>query len=68
MTTEQSLTLQRQLYDLSGKHRELDTLIDLLVDCPNVDQLSVRRMKQHRLRLKDSIKRIKSRLIPDLDA
>lgn len=68
MTAIQRLALQQQLYDLQGKHRELNTLIDMLSDCSVVDQLSLRRMKQHRLRLKDSISHLRSRLIPDLDA
>ena len=68
MTTEKRLLLQRQLYDLQGKHRELNALIDLLSSSVVVDQLSMRRMKQHRLRLKDNIARLQSKLIPDLDA
>ena len=68
MTTEQRLQYQRLLFELQGKHQELNALIDMLSACSSVDQLSVRRMKQHRLRLKDSISRLRSRLIPDLDA
>ena len=59
------LTLLREL---RMNHRDLDDLIDRLSGDPLVDQLRIRRLKKRRLILKDTIARLESELIPDLDA
>lgn len=60
--------LQRQLQRLRLEHRELDETITLLEADPATDQLQLRRMKKRKLQLRDTIGRLESRLIPDLDA
>jgi hypothetical protein len=60
--------LQLQLAALQEKHRALDAEIADLESFPYQDQLLLRRLKKEKLRLKDSIQRVLSRLIPDLDA
>jgi hypothetical protein len=60
--------LQVQLAALQEKHRALDAEIAGLESFPYQDQLLLRRLKKEKLRLKDSIQRVLSRLIPDLDA
>jgi hypothetical protein len=60
--------LQVQLAALQEKHRGLDAEIADLESFPYQDQLLLRRLKKEKLRLKDSIQRVLSRLIPDLDA
>lgn len=64
MEEDLSITLTR----LREEHRQLDDEIALLHDGPYCDQLLLQRMKKRKLCLKDSIARIESRLIPDLDA
>ena len=49
-------------------HRDLDDVIHRLADDPLVDQLRLRRLKKRKLMLKDSIARLESELIPDLNA
>ncbi|NBC22706.1 MAG: DUF465 domain-containing protein [Gammaproteobacteria bacterium] len=49
-------------------HRDLDDLIDRLSEDPLVDQLRLRRLKKRKLQLKDTIARLESELIPDLNA
>jgi len=39
-----------------------------LVDSDYPDQLQLKRIKKRKLRLKDMIEKIESRLIPDIDA
>jgi hypothetical protein len=39
-----------------------------LADDPGADELAIKRMKKRKLKLKDMIARLESRLIPDLDA
>lgn len=60
-------TVQR-LAALREEHRDLDQAIDRMVADPTVDQLGLTRMKKRKLKLKDWISALESRLIPDLDA
>jgi hypothetical protein len=54
--------------DLREEHRDLDAAISRLSNDPDVDQLQLRRMKKRKLKLKDWIAYLESKLIPDLDA
>jgi len=65
---ETDSSLREQLSYLQERHRELDTEISRLQDFPYQDQLQLRRMKKEKLRLKESIQRLRTLLIPDLDA
>jgi hypothetical protein len=60
--------LHTQLAALQERHRALDTEIARLEEFPYQDQLLLRRLKKDKLRLKDSIQRVRTMLIPDLDA
>ena len=60
--------LAQQLADLREEHRDLDQAIQEMAASPGADQLRLRRMKKRKLKLKDWITRLESRLIPDLDA
>jgi hypothetical protein len=53
---------------LREEHRDLDHAIARLVKDPTLDQLSLTRMKKRKLKLKDWIAYLQSKLIPDLDA
>jgi hypothetical protein len=53
---------------LKLEHRDLDDVIHHLVASAYPDQLQLKRLKKRKLRLKDMIDRIESRLIPDIDA
>jgi hypothetical protein len=54
--------------ELKEEHRDLDAAILRLSEDPGVDQLSLRRLKKRKLKLKDWIAYLESQLIPDLDA
>ncbi len=60
--------IARQLAELTLEHRDLDALIGHIVQDPGVDQLALQRMKKRKLRLKDTITWLQSRMIPDIDA
>lgn len=60
--------LHTQLTALLERHRALDAEIARLEEFPYQDQLLLRRLKKDKLRLKDSIQRVRTMLIPDLDA
>jgi hypothetical protein len=57
-----------QLKKLRMEHRDLDVAITELSLIPHVDQLRIRRLKKQKLRLKDMISKLESKLIPDLNA
>ena len=60
--------LHQKLAELTHEHRELDETIANLQSDPEHDQFQVSRLKKRKLLLKDMIVRIKSQLIPDLNA
>lgn len=60
--------LREQLEQLRIEHSDLDVVIDRLNHDPVMDQLRLKRLKARKLRLKDMIARLESRLIPDLNA
>jgi hypothetical protein len=60
--------IARLIADLREEHRDLDEAISRLSNDPSVDQLQLRRMKKRKLKLKDWIAYLESKLIPDLDA
>ena len=57
-----------RLKELRVAHRNLDEVITRLSIDQHVDQLQLRRLKKRRLQLKDSIARLESQMIPDLNA
>ena len=56
-----------QLAVLRQEHRDLDLAISALVDRAG-DQLTVKRLKQKKLHLKDQIAKLEDELIPDIIA
>ena len=64
--TEQ--TIAEMLYQLRQQHRDLDQAIAALTAQTSMDQLTLKRLKMQKLRLKDQIRYWQSKAIPDLDA
>ncbi len=60
--------LRRRLAELKSEHRDLDDVIERLVDGGPFDQLQIQRLKKRKLVLKDEIARIESELLPDIIA
>ncbi len=56
------------LFELRVEHRDLDQAISHMLNDPYTDQLRLCRMKKRKLKLKDSIARLESMVIPDIDA
>lgn len=57
-----------RLGELRLEHRDLDEAIARLSADPTINQLALTRMKKRKLKLKDWIGYLESKLIPDLDA
>ena len=68
MTPEDPARIAAQLVELRLEHRDLDDAIARLALSIEADELTVKRLKKRKLRLKDMIAALESRLIPDLDA
>jgi hypothetical protein len=60
--------IKQLLGDLREEHRDLDLAINRMAMDSWQDQLRLRRLKKRKLKLKDWISRLESKLIPDLDA
>lgn len=60
-------SLLRRLHELRSEHRDLDTVISRLEDSLH-DQLQLQRLKKRKLKLKDEIAWLESRLVPDIIA
>ena len=66
ITQDKHQLLLQGLAELKQEHRELDIAISELAEQLNNNQLEVSRLKKQKLKLKDSIARMESSLIPDL--
>jgi len=60
--------IQAKLESLRIEHRDLDEVIDRLIEKPPFDRLQLQRLKKRKLGLKDQILRLESQLIPDIIA
>ena len=60
--------LRVELEVLRREHRDLDDAIGALEATGIADQLRLRRLKKHKLALKDQIARIEDKLTPDIIA
>ncbi|MEL6119677.1 MAG: YdcH family protein [Pseudomonadota bacterium] len=60
--------LRVELEEFRRQHRDLDEAIAALEERPTSDRLTIRRLKQQKLRLKDRIAWIQDRLTPDIIA
>jgi hypothetical protein len=68
MDKNETELVKQRIHELRIEHRDLDDVIARLSSDIHVDQLQLRRLKKRKLYLRDSIERLESKLIPDLDA
>ena len=61
-------SLPRRLIELRIEHADLDNLIDRATEDSGGDDLSLRRLKKRRLRLRDQMARIEAELEPQQPA
>lgn len=60
-------SMLRRLHELRSEHRDLDTVIARMEAGP-FDALQLQRLKKRKLKLKDEIAWLESRLVPDIIA
>lgn len=68
MAKEKFEALRAKLDDLESEHRDLDAVIDRLLDEGASDQLQLQRLKKRKLKLRDQIQNIEGQLAPNLIA
>ncbi|MFY9314630.1 MAG: DUF465 domain-containing protein [Burkholderiales bacterium] len=66
LTDEERAQIEARVAVLEIEHHDLDDVIARLSEHPDQDQLQLRRLKKRKLFLKDTIARLKDRLIPDI--
>lgn len=66
MKTDDVLRVELEVF--RRQHRDLDEAITALTERGTADQLTLKRLKKQKLRLKDMIAMIEDRLTPDIIA
>ena len=64
MKTDDVLRVELEVF--KREHRDLDEAITALVERGTGDELTIKRLKKQKLRLKDQIALIEDRLTPDI--
>jgi len=60
--------VEAKLEALRSEHRDLDHVLDRVIEKAPFDQLQLQRLKKRKLMLKDQILQLESQLIPDIIA
>ena len=60
--------VRAQLHELQVEHRDLDLVINHLIENPPPEDLLIRRLKKRKLLLKDRIIQLEEMLVPDIPA
>ena len=60
--------IKDKLNDLINQHAELDDAIERISEAIPFDQIKLQRLKKRKLILKDEIKKLKSKILPDIIA
>jgi len=66
LTEEEINQIRQKLVELQLEHRDLDEVIEHLIEDCTVEELKIKRFKKRKLQLKDHIAHLEDRLIPDI--
>ena len=66
LTDEERREIEHRIAELEIEHSDLDDIIARLSETPTQDQLQLRRLKKRKLFLKDTLARLRDKLIPDI--
>ena len=66
LTETEISDVRAQLHELQVEHRDLDQVINHLIDNPPPEELLIRRLKKRKLLLKDRILKLEEMLVPDI--
>lgn len=65
---QQQARLRKRLEQLTLEHRDLDDVINEIALSPTTDLIRLQRLKKRKLAIKDEIRSIHQRLLPDIIA
>ena len=65
---QQQARLHKRLEQLTIEHRDLDEVIEETAKTPAADLVRLQRLKKRKLSIKDEIRSIHQRLLPDIIA
>lgn len=65
---EEIENLQSKLAELRTEHRDLDDVIQRLLEDSSYNQIQVQRLKKRKLSIKDQIARLENQMLPDIIA
>lgn len=68
MSDDELKQLKTRLDGLRSEHRDLDDVIENMIQRDYVNQMQLTRLKKRKLALKDMISKLSSMLIPDMPA
>lgn len=66
--TKDIADLRLKLHEIQVEHRDLDDIIERLIQAPSRDDLMLRRLKKRKLLLKDRISILERMIEPDIPA
>ena len=66
--TDHHSKIKNKLNDLISQHSELDDAIERINEVVPFDQIKLQRLKKRKLTLKDEIRNLKSKILPDIIA
>ena len=65
---DEQASMHARLQQLKLEHRDLNDVIDRLIEHAPFDQLQLQRLKKRKLMLKDQISRLEDQITPDIIA
>lgn len=65
---QDTLSVEQKLEVLREQHRDLDAAVDALEANGSTDLLQIKRLKKRKLQLKDDIRMLSARALPDIIA
>jgi len=60
--------IHNKLVELRTEHRDLDDVIDRLIEDSGFNQIQVQRLKKRKLSIRDQISRLENQILPDIIA
>lgn len=65
---KQQEMLRKKLEQVTLEHRDLDEVIEDMARNPSCDMIKLQRLKKRKLAIKDEIRQLHQRLLPDIIA
>lgn len=64
----EQIALLEKMNNILTEHRDLDDIIEKLMENPVADRLQIQRLKKRKLQLKDELSRLREKILPDIIA